>query len=269
MTKSQFTSDRIRELYFGYKEALGRQPTKAEFEHLYPGAMQAVKRGKYSTEIKTWNQFKNSLGEETIVGNSLSIYTPEKVKRIFLELEEMLHRTPTQDEFDEFCSGALKRIKRGCYDPKIKSWNQFLTGMGEEIARSRWTLSNIVRAYNTLQRELGRQPNMKEFKNKFGGALNAIVEGRYDPEVFSWRDFIRRIGGKHKKGGVKSKYTTPIDIENAYFKVKRSLGRMPKSAEFESEHSNALKMIKNGRYDPTIKTWNQFLMSLGEKSNKK
>src|SRR3989344_5366350 len=124
-----------------------------------------------------------------------------------------------------------------------------------------WTPSKIDGAFSSLRHELGRVPTNDEFINKYSGAMKSIRRGIFSG-INSWNDYL--ISKGYDKWN--------IDVENVdslYSELKQELGRIPNGTEFSKKNKGALRMILEGRYNFSVRTWNGFLESLGEKNPKK
>ncbi len=117
----------------------------------------------------------------------------------FDDVVKELGRVPTFEEFSKKCGGAANRIKKGRYDSEIRNWGKFLTCKGAKpyIEINKWMPEIIEKVFDNLCEELGRVPTYVEFKEKYSGALDAIVKLRYNPEIRNWGQFVtHRITSK-------------------------------------------------------------------------
>jgi GTP cyclohydrolase I len=170
------------------KEKLGRTPTYMEFEKEFK------KIRKLNPKIKTYNHFLEYMGikPKKICG----YWTQEKIKKAYYELKQALKRTPTRREFREKYPGAYSAIRRFNFDSSVKAYNEFLKKMGEVPVRHEknyWTPERIKEAYHKLMKELGRSPRNTEFQSRYSGAYNAILKGKFDANIKTYKDFVENF----------------------------------------------------------------------------
>jgi hypothetical protein len=236
----------VKNIYYKTKEELGRKPTCHE---LPQSALNTITRGKYDPNIRTWNGFLEDIGEET-----RNEWCRETIIEAFYEKKRTLGRNPTSGE-SYLLSAA---IRRGKYNPNVRTWNGFLEDIGEEINTSpnKWYPKTIRETFYEQKKRLGRTPRKDEFQS---GALDAIKNGKYDPKIRTWNGFLEDIG-EEINHDVKKWYRKTII--NAFYEKKKELGMPPKAEEIPN---GALRAITRGKYDPNIRSWNEFLRDIGEK----
>ncbi len=180
----------------------------------------------------------------------------ETIKTEYYKLKERLGQVPKAKEN----GGMSFAISQGKYDPNITTWNGFLKDIGEELNREGdiWNRETILGAFYGYKEELGRTPKAREFAEKTGGALAAIYDGKYDPNIRRWNGFLRDV--KEKIRMERDKWDQ-LTIMDAFYTLKKKLKRTPTSGEMPS---GAIGALEDGKYDPKIKTWNKFLKDLKE-----
>ncbi len=260
---SRWNKKTITEAFYKCKKQLGRVPTYEEFDK-GNGTCSAICRGSYSPNIRTYNGFLADIGEDA--NNERNIWNKDTILGAYFELNEKLGRNPTSVEFTKRYSGASDAITGGRYDPKITTWNGFLIDIKQPVTRDRkkWNKESVKNAFFSLKEKLGRAPAQREFMRWRSGAIYAINNGRYDPKVSCWNEFLQDIKEEvtHEMG--KWHRATIID---AFYTLKKKLGRAPKAFEFSRAYSGGYHAITNKQYDPSITQWNDFLADIGEKIN--
>ena len=120
-------------------------------------------------------------------------WTPSKIDGAFSSLRHELGRVPTNDEFINKYSGAMKSIRRGIFSG-INSWNDYLISKGYD----KWNIDveNVDSLYSELKQELGRIPNGTEFSKKSCGAYAFIVRRKYRPSIKNYNQFVQFKEGK-------------------------------------------------------------------------
>ncbi|MBS3055916.1 MAG: hypothetical protein J4473_00630, partial [Candidatus Aenigmarchaeota archaeon] len=185
-------------------------------------------------------------------------WTAEKIDEVFDKMNEELERVPTLRNFSKKYGRAIVAINQGRYDPQITTWNQYLEHRNCETHRQAWTPEKIDEVFDEMQEELRRNLICKEFEKKYGGALRAINQGRYDPQITTWNQYL-----KHRGYELNHQTWTPEKIDEVFDKMNEDLGRVPTRTEFEKEYGRAIVAINQGRYDPQITTWSQYLEHRG------
>lgn len=61
---------------------------------------------------------------------------------------------------------------------------------GKNRLKVKWTPEAIDNAFNQMVDELGRRPAFNEFAERFPGAIDSIVKGRYDDTIISWSQYL-------------------------------------------------------------------------------
>jgi len=254
--KDKWTPQAIDEAFDELSKELEKTPTQREFGKKCGGAPGAIIRGKYDPGITTWSQFLAHKGIELYQYHRGYKWTPQAIDEAFDELSKDLGRRPTSIEFGDKYSGAWDAIIKGRYDHGVATWNQFLAHRGIEVRKYKWTPQAIDEAFDKLMRDLGRVPVGDEFVKKYGGALDAITHGKYDPSITTWNQFLAHRGFEPYNEMGK---WTPQAIDKAFDELGKELGKTPSRKEFGEKYSGAYNAIAKGRYDPGITTWNQFL----------
>ena len=188
-----WTPEEVDRVFDEMKERLGRVPMQKEFPG---GALRAITRGRYDENVRNWNEYLMYRGEE--LNRKRGYWIPERIDRAYDELNEKLGRVPT---YDEFPHGALEIIEKGRYDSEIKTWNQYLEHKGAELnhEHGKWTPEEVDRVFDEMKERLGRVPTMREFGDKFLGAVKVILRNRYDPEISTWNQYLDHRGEKINK----------------------------------------------------------------------
>ena len=194
-----WTPEKINRAYNELKEELGRVPMKREFPS---GALSAITRGRYDENVRNWNQYLEYRREE--LNKKRGYWTLDRIDAAFDQLKEELGRIPT---YDEFPRRALEIIEKGKYDSKIRMWNQYLIHRGEELNHEyrKWIPDEVDRVFDEMREELGRVPTVDEFREKYSGAINAIVNKRYNPNIMNWGGYLEGRGEEPYRDRSKSK----------------------------------------------------------------
>ena len=121
--KKIWYKEKIMKIFYEKKEELGRNPNIRELPW---GALDAIYKGGYDPNIRTYNGFLRDLDEETNYKN----WNKETIQKAYYELKKELGRTPTTEELP---SGAIHAIYKGGYDPNIRTYNGFLRDIGEKV----------------------------------------------------------------------------------------------------------------------------------------
>ena len=258
--RKEWPPEKIDNVFHQLVKELERTPTYHEFSKRYPGAFSAICRGRYHPDIKTWVQY---LHEQGIGPHKGAVLESGEIDRIFDELRLKLGRLPITTDFKEKHSLALSRILSGQYDPKVKSWNQYLKHRGIEPV-SPLTPRMVDEAFDSLMQELGCIPTNTVFRKKHSRAMNAIQKGRYSPNIKRWTQYLEYRGHKPQRRGT----FTPDSIDRSFDAFKAEIGRMPTSGEFKAKHGPEYSRICKGKYHPNIKGWGQYLQHRGYKESR-
>src|SRR3989344_4427789 len=115
----------IDEAFDTLERKLGKTPTSVEFHNLHGAALRAISKGRYNSDIKTWNDYLKHSGKLVLhdIGRWSS---PNKIDEAFDRLEESLGRTPRRKDFVIKYAGALSAIVQGRYNKNIHYWNEYL-----------------------------------------------------------------------------------------------------------------------------------------------
>src|SRR3990167_8457137 len=122
----------------------------------------------------------------------------------------------------------------------------------------KWTAEKIDEVFDKMNEELERVPTLRNFSKKYGRAIVAINQGRYDPQITTWNQYL-----EHRNCETHRQAWTPEKIDEVFDKMNEDLGRIPTRTEFEKEYGRAIVAINQGRYDPQITTWSQYLEHRG------
>lgn len=193
-------STKIIDLAFDLLEhRLKRVPKQIEFANEYPSELGSIFGGKYNPSIHSWNEYLIFRNKKIRMNKSQ--LTHQQVDQLFDRQSIELGRTPTYIEFSNKNRKALRVISTGKYNTNIHTWNGYLVHRGKNINRElyKWNTVTVDRAYDTVEKELGRVPKKKEFIKRFPGAADAITKGRYSPDFRSYRDYLEFRGKVNKK----------------------------------------------------------------------
>lgn len=185
-------------------------------------------------------------------------WTPERVDEVFDKTANTLERTPTHTEFSKLYKGAIAAITGGRYKAEITTWKQYLEYRGLKSHRESWTPERIDEVFDKMREEFGRTPTHKELVKVYGGAISAIENGRYNPEITTLKQYM-----EHRNLSL-----TPKKIDQAFDKLAKELGRSPTSREFRKYYQDAYSAIRYRRYNLQINTWTQYLIHRGIKPNR-
>lgn len=243
-TFSVWTPKKIDEAFDTFIIELNdRVPTYQEFQERFPGAIDAIHKGRYNPKITKWSEFVRSRGKDIHV----HYWTSKEVDKIFIDLTKELGGFPKSTEFQERFKGPYKMILEARYSPKIRTWKKFLE------------LMILYQSFYDLEEKLGRIPTYKEFNNEFKKIR------KRNPEIKSYNDFLRYMGRKPNK---ENGFWTYEKIKETYYKLKETLNRTPTRREFARKHSGAYQAIRRGNFDINITTYNEFLEKIGETTNR-
>lgn len=101
-------------------------------------------------------------------------------------IEVFLRREYVENEKSGSEIGESLRIVYSC----VYNW---LRRFGIERRPSHiifWTPERIDKRYDEMRKRLGRGPTYTEFEKECRGALAAVVEGRYDENIYSWSEYV-------------------------------------------------------------------------------
>ncbi len=118
----------------------------------------------------------------------------------------------------------------------------------------RWDEGSINRAFDDLYQKLGRVPTLYEFVGDSPGAAREVQGGIALPGVHTWNEYLafRNLASQKPKWNQES-------IDAAYNAVANELGRPPTAKELQERTPGALGAIQMGQYDPTIRTYREYL----------
>jgi len=246
------------------KRSLGRVPKSIDLNAYGKGISDAIKHGKFGGGIKTYAGFLEQMGEFPPRGQGFYV-DGGQIEIEYFTLKDFLGRIPGKQEFKEHFPMSWKTIHSGRYSEGIHNYMKFIEGLGEFNNNWKGHPEKIREVFYLMKSENGHV-TQEEFCKRFGGAANAIYSGEYRQDVGCWNDFLRSLG---EKLNLERKHKwTPRNVRSAFYELKKRLGRVPKLREFGKEYCGALHPIGNGSYNRAVRTYNQFLTSLGEKLNR-
>lgn len=239
-----WTKERMNEHLYEKINELRRVPTQSEIGF---SASDTIKKGRYQSDIKNWNQFLRYHGFE-IKHNCDKWTTSDKINEFFYQRLNELRRVPDYNDLGESLCASI----RSGIIPGVKSLIEFLEYHGFESKRDKWTTSKINGCFYDAMNHLRRIPKAKEFDQ---GALSAIENGRYSPNIRTWNHFLKHHGLdlRHEPG----KWTT--QRLHAYFYDRlNELRRIPTQKEVKSGMLGAIRK----RLIPGVRSYNQYLRYL-------
>lgn len=235
-------------------ETLRRIPKAEEM----PGAScHSIQAGNYHPGVRSFNDYLRHWGFET--NNE---WSPSRINDAFYDTINELRRLPIRSEIKKKgYSGMLRAIDEGRYSERVMTWNQLLEHHGFKknhaykhpgIKRPRgyWTAERIIEEFYDTFNKLRRVPKAKDLDS---GALGAISDGRYLPEIRTLNQFLKYNG---LQPNLETYKWSRMGINEELYNKINELRRIPNCMEI---HRSALESIKNGRYDPRIRNWSQFL----------
>ena len=242
---------------------LRRCPTLKEFEEKNGGMANAIIRGKfrgkYNQKIKSWNGYLKYRNKK--LRHEPGKWTREEVDRVFDEQEKKLARCPTITEFIESYKGALNVIRERRYHHKVRSFDDYLKNRRKikHGERKIWTPEKIDEVYDLLENELQRIPTNSEFKKRNVGALNSIVQGRYNPAIKTWIKYLQHRG----RNPDRVKWSNE-KVDKTYDSLEEELKRRPTQKEFSKRYPGAFSWITKGRYNISIHSFGAYLSNRGK-----
>lgn len=256
----EWTPKRVNEAFDALRSELGQVPTQSEFLARYRAvAIAPIRAQEFGEDVKTYNDYVRYRGHQP--RRVRNLWTPQKIDNAFDELRAEKGRVPSHGEFAERFGSALGAIVDGRYRLDIKNYSAYVRHRGLEPLSDKkreWKRENIEAAFRKITADMGRQPSVGEFRERFPGAMKAIFRGSYDPQIKKWSGFVKAMGGT-------SSFTdwTPEFIEREFERISEELGRTPTSTEFEEKTNGGFQAIRRGEYRPNITTFNQFLEAKG------
>ncbi|MCX6818393.1 MAG: SNF2-related protein [Candidatus Aenigmarchaeota archaeon] len=273
---------RIDDAFDKLKEELGRDPSSNEFREKYDGAFSAVIRGRYDPKITKWNDYVKYR-----TGKINRKWPPEEIDKAYDKMKITLGRKPSYREFKKEHGGALGAIHEGRYDPNITKWSEYLIYRNEtpksqenkktntistrrrrsKIYKSHQTpeiIDNLYidQSFDQLMGELKRTPRAKDFMERYPRAYTAITQGNYKSGITKWNQYLQHRGvpiNRPSKNIGQSQNWSPKNIDIAFDRMKKSLGRRPRYKEFAKECGGAIAAIRQDRYDPNITKWSEYI----------
>ncbi len=120
---------------------------------------------------------------------------------------------------------------------------------------------------NMYEKDLGRIPTCKEFRKKFPQDYRTVIMGLYHNKISTYTGLLRHLNKKVNNNGKGYFKEHPGLVKKAYYDCKKRHeedGKNVTKALFSEECCGEAKAIFTGQYDANIKTWNEFLKSIGE-----
>lgn len=263
--KEILTPKRIDELFFGYYNTLDRIPEVREVQEACGcGLMTAIFRGRYKEDITTYRGY---LAHHGLCND----YLPkEAMEAAFMELREEVGRNPLRKEIFHRYPSFERSLRAEEYAPGVKNYRKFLVHIGEEApsrGHNYWKGHplRIIRIYKTEKRI---DPNLtrRKFSSKHPGVWSAIQRGFFRKDVTTWNGLKKYFGEKIKYP--RERTWPPENVKKAFYEQKKELGRNPTGEEFIEKNGGAMSTIRRGTYNLSIRSYNQFLTSIGEKVTK-
>ena len=176
--------------------------------------------------------------------------TKQELIDAYFKLKKQLGKQPTRTYFD-------KNSKYNPYNINklFGSWNKFLESIDEPLlVNYDVTKQQLIDAYFEVKKQLGKLPTRTEFdKNSKYNQYNI------DKLFGSWNKFLESID----EPSLVNYDVTKQQLIDAYFEVKKQLGKLPTRTYF----------VKNSKYNQRnirklFGSWNNLLESIDEPINK-
>lgn len=179
-------------------------------------------------------------------------WSVESVDAEFDRLKEELNRVPSYDEFRRETRGAINHIRRGKYNPKIRTFRDYISHRGFEMTTRRWSGESIDEAFDQQTRRLGRIPTYSEFLDENGGAIHFISRGLYKRGIKSYAGYLRHRGVGREAVAER--------VDAAFDALRKSLSHIPAKKDVLGW---ILETIQSGKYDADIRTYKAYLRHRG------
>ncbi len=256
----EWDSETIDATFDAERVRLGRVPTSNEIQTIWKGAIAAIRTGKYSPDVRTYNDYLRSRGLP--LNHAYGKWTSEVIDAAFDALRKKLGRVPLQEEFQKENGGAFFRIVQGRYAEGVRNWNQYLYHRGIPLhhEKGKWAPATLDAAFDVFLETLGRTPTYDEFQKGVPGAIKAIERGSYHPDIQSFTTYLRHRGLRPLREVGKWK---PEEIDRVFDSRMRKLERVPSHSEFAEKHSGAVKAIARGDYHPDVRTYRTYVLHRG------
>jgi hypothetical protein len=127
----------------------------------------------------------------------------------------------------------------------------------------RWTPEKINGAFFSMLDELRDIPSVKQFEERYGGAIAAIRNKRYDSEITDYTSFLHYLGMPSNYPYHKP-YLEPEAVEAAFCEMKEELGRTPMQKEFFFKYPMVARTLRQDKYSPGVNSYRKFLNHLTE-----
>lgn len=168
--KEKVSKDDLISAYYNMKQRLGHIPTFHEVNN----------SGKYGVDYYTYHygsydQFLRQINEKTTLKTS-----DAELVQNYHEVKKMLGRQPSSNDLRLY-----GRYSYQIYLKRYKSFNNFLTSIGEPIIRADYNVTKeiLMEEYKKVEEKLGHKPSAEEinknckyhvsiFQKRFGSWLN-------------------------------------------------------------------------------------------------
>ncbi|MBU2523105.1 MAG: hypothetical protein KKE23_02325 [Nanoarchaeota archaeon] len=267
--RENLTQERIDQRFFDLYKSLDRIPTVREVGAACGGVMTAIFRGEYFKSITTYLGYLRHHG--LYDPSEEKDLTREEMKAEFYKCKKKLGRDPLRKEIFHSCPGFERALKNERYSRGVNNYRKFMISIGEKanhVERNYWKghPRRIIRAYWT-EKKLNKNLKRKDFAARCSGAWDVIQNGEFKKGITTWNGFKRYLGEEIKYPHDRT--WSPEKVLKAYYDQKKELGRNPTCKEFIARNGGAINTIRRRTYDPSISTYNGFLISLGEKVMRK
>lgn len=207
--------------YRALESKLGRQPTCTEFTKWHH-TLNVV-----GIHFGSWNEFVVSMGGIPLRTTQGEKVTRDHLIQDFIELEKGLGREPEDKDFWRHKHSACTVRSR------FGSWEGFRKALGKgpviKTKVGRLTKEHLIQDFLDQEKELGRQPTVKEFCAKHH-AIGTIwnLFGR-------WNEFVQAMG-KTPLRKLPEKPLTKEHLIQDFLDLEAKLKRTPMQREFKAKH---------------------------------
>jgi transposase len=123
-----------------------------------------------------------------------------------------------------------------------------------------WTLENLKKELEPIVEKLGYLPSQKELKKMGRGDIAYAIQRRG-----GYAKVARELGFEPKWSGKPLGYwNNPENVDRAYDELKKKHGRVS-CVMFERECPGAMTSIREGRYNPNIRTFRDYARHRGDR----
>ncbi len=115
--------------------------------------------------------------------------------------------------------------------------------------------------FDLLRKKLGKIPTRREMAKEFSGSLKKISCGDYLSEIHRWNQYL-----EHRKLKINMKHES-INKERVlkvFYDLKFEEKRIPPANKFKKEAGGIYDYILKGKFDPSVKSYREFLIKIGE-----